>query len=77
MKKFRKLKFTLIEITVAFGILAILLMMLMQFLNTAQKSWNFAEKRARAYSDSCVAFEIIERILKNADTSTEAQTITV
>ena len=66
-KKVRKLKFTLIEVTVAFGVLAILIMFLMQFLNTAQTSWNFAEKRARAYADSRTAFDFIERALNSVE----------
>ena len=67
MKKMRKTKFTLIEVTVAFGVLAILIMFLMQFLNTAQTSWNFAEKRARAYSDSRTAFDFIEKALNSSE----------
>ncbi len=66
-KKIKKLKFTLIEITVAFGVLAILIMFLMQFLNTAQTSWNFAEKRARAYADSRTAFDFMERALNSVE----------
>ena len=69
MKKMRKFKFTLIEVTVAFGVLAILIMFLMQFLTTAQTSWNFAEKRARAYADSRTAFDFIEKALNSADRS--------
>jgi hypothetical protein len=64
MKKIKRLNFTLIEITVAFGVLAILIMFLMQFLNTAQTSWNFAEKRARAYADSRTFFDIAERAVQ-------------
>ena len=63
----KKLNFTLIEITVAFGVLAILIMFLMQFLSTAQTSWTFAEKRARAYADSRTALDFIERGLKSID----------
>lgn len=65
-KNIKKLKFTLIEITVAFGVLAILIMFLMQFLSTAQSSWNFAEKRAKAYADSRIVFDLIEKSLKTA-----------
>lgn len=70
MKKMRKTKFTLIEVTVAFGVLAILIMFLMQFLNTAQTSWNFAEKRARAYADSRTAFDFIEKALNSVKRDT-------
>lgn len=66
-KKLKKLNFTLVEITVAFGVLAILIMFLMQFLNTAQTSWTFAEKRARAYADSRAALDFIERGLMSSD----------
>lgn len=74
MKKMRKFKFTLIEVTVAFGVLAILIMFLMQFLTTAQTSWNFAEKRARAYADSRTAFDFIEKALNSADRSAAVST---
>ena len=63
MKKIRQLKFTLMEVTVAFGIFAILVAVLMQFLNTAQRSWNFAEKRARAYADSRILFDLMDKAL--------------
>ena len=62
-KKMKKLNFTLIEVTVAFGVLAILIMFLMQFLNTTQTSWNFAEKRARAYADSRTLFDLLDKSL--------------
>ena len=74
-KKIKKLKFTLIEITVAFGVLAILIMFLMQFLNTAQTSWNFAEKRARAYADSRAVLDFIERGLNSSDRRSERNSI--
>ena len=74
MKKINKNKFTLIEITVAFGVLAILIMFLMQFLSTAQTSWNFSEKRARAYADSRTAFDFIEKALNSADRSSTITT---
>ena len=66
-KKLKKLNFTLVEITVAFGILTILIMFLMQFLTTAQTSWTFAEKRARAYADSRTALDFIERGLMSTN----------
>ena len=66
MKKIRQLKFTLMEVTVAFGIFAILVAVLMQFLNTAQRSWNFAEKRARAYADSRILFDLMDKALNTA-----------
>lgn len=68
MKKIKKLKFTLMEVTVAFGIFAILVAVLMQFLSTAQRSWNLAEKRARAYADSRILFDLIEKSLTTAHT---------
>ena len=69
MKKIKKLKFTLMEVTVAFGIFAVLVAVLMQFLNTAQRSWNLAEKRARAYADSRVLFDLVEKSLQTAHSS--------
>lgn len=66
-KKLKKLNFTLIELTVAFGVLAILIMFLTMFLTTAQTSWNFAEKRARAYADSRTALDFIERGIMSAN----------
>ena len=65
MKKIKRLNFTLIEVTVAFGVLAILIMFLMQFLTTAQTSWSFAEKRARAYADSRTFFDLAERVIQS------------
>lgn len=64
-RKMKKLNFTLIEVTVAFGVLAILIMFLMQFMTTAQTSWNFAEKRARAYADSRIFFDLAERVIQS------------
>ncbi|MBR2508505.1 MAG: hypothetical protein IKB71_02035 [Lentisphaeria bacterium] len=68
MKKIRQLKFTLMEVTVAFGIFAILVAVLMQFLNTAQRSWNLAEKRARAYADSRILFDLMDKALNTSHT---------
>ena len=74
MKKLRKLKFTLMEVTVAFGIFAILVAVLMQFLSTAQRSWNLAEKRARAYADSRILFDLIEKSLHTSRPATSITT---
>lgn len=54
------------EVTVAFGIFAILVAVLMQFLSTAQRSWNLSEKRARAYADSRILFDLMEKALNTS-----------
>lgn len=64
MKKVKQFRFTLMEVTVAFGIFAILVAVLMQFMNTVQRSWNFAEKRARAYAESRMFFDFLDRALQ-------------
>lgn len=65
MRKNSKLKFTLIEITVAFAVFAILIMVLMQFLGTAQKAWTFSEKRTRAYADVSAFLGFVESVVES------------
>lgn len=65
-KNKKKCKFTLVEITVAFGVFAILIMVLMQFLFTAQGVWNFSEKRSRAYAEKQAFMNFLDRAVESA-----------
>lgn len=62
----RRAPFTLIEITVAMGILVLLMLMLFQFLAGAQNAWSLSQSNTRIYENARIALELLQRELKTA-----------
>lgn len=61
--------FTLIEVMVAMGVLAILMMFTLQFFSGTQRLWADAESKNEVYSDARVAMDFISTQLQNIATA--------
>ena len=59
--KFKKAQFTIIEITVAMLILAVLLTIIMQFVGSAQSGWSAASGKNTIFENARVAMGLINR----------------
>lgn len=68
----RHAPFTLIEITVAMGILVLLMLMLFQFLAGAQNAWSLSQSNTRIYENARIGMELLQRELKTAVASNRA-----
>ena len=55
--------FTLIELLVAMGLLALLVMLMLQLFSGAQRLWVASEKRSNVYADARVALELMAELL--------------
>lgn len=55
--------FTLIELLVAMGLLALLVMLMLQLFSGAQRLWVASEKRSNVYADARVAMELMAELL--------------
>lgn len=66
----RRHAFSLIELLIAMSILTVMVLILLQFLVSTQRLWSLNRTNIRIYENSRVAFEIIERDLRSAMTST-------
>lgn len=64
MKKFRY-NFTLMELLVAMAVLAILLVLMMQFFSGAQKVWTSSEQKSNMYADARVVMDLCSVLLQN------------
>ncbi len=65
--------YTIVEVMVAMGIFLIMMTIMMQFFNSAQKVWNLASKKNMMYADARVAMNLMTRelqsmLFKNTDT---------
>ena len=59
--KNRKFCFTIVEVTVAMLVLAILLTIIMQFFDSAQKSWSLSSGKSTIYENARIALGLINR----------------
>jgi hypothetical protein len=64
MKKFRY-NFTLMELLVAMAVLAILLVLMMQFFSGAQKVWTSSEQKSNMYADARIVMDLCSVLLQN------------
>ena len=62
MSKHRK-SFTLIELLVAMGVLALLVMLMLQLFSGTQRLWVASEKRNNIYADARVAMELMADLI--------------
>ena len=68
-KKIRIHQFTLLELMVGMTILSILMLMLLQFLLSSQKTLDWRDSMWRIYENSRIVFDLIERDLQACVTS--------
>ena len=59
----RRKFFTLIELLVAMGLLALLVMLMLQLFSGAQRLWVASEKRSNVYADARVAMELMAEMI--------------
>ncbi|MFZ2653872.1 MAG: hypothetical protein WAX69_03080 [Victivallales bacterium] len=59
-----KNRFTLIELIASMGVFAVLMLILMTFFDSAQKTWTESYHRSIAYENARIAFDLIERDLQ-------------
>ena len=59
----RRKYFTLIELLVAMGLLALLVMLMLQLFGGAQRLWVASEKRSNVYADARVAMELMAELI--------------
>jgi type II secretory pathway pseudopilin PulG len=59
--KNRILHFTIVEVTVAMLVLAILLTIVMQFFDSAQKGWSMSSSKSTVYENARIALGLINR----------------
>ena len=64
-KKYFIRYYTIIEIMVAMSIFVIMMTIMMQFFNSAQKVWNAASKRNMMYADARVAMNVMTREIQS------------
>ena len=67
----RRAPFTLIELLVAMAVLAILMLMVFQFFDGAQRAWTQTKANTRVYENARIALELIGRDLKTAVASSK------
>ncbi|HBC88041.1 MAG TPA: hypothetical protein DCZ94_13915 [Lentisphaeria bacterium] len=58
------LRFTLIELIASMGVFAVLMLILMTFFDSAQRTWTESYNRSLAYENARIAFDLIERDLQ-------------
>ena len=58
--------FTLIELSLAMGILALIMLVMMQFFIEAQKAWTGSYNRAEVFDNAAIAMDLISRDLQCA-----------
>jgi len=62
----RRNPFTLIELSVAMAVFAIMMLVMMQFFSTAQQAWSAASAKSEVYSNARTALDIMTRDLQCA-----------
>ncbi len=58
--------FTLIELSLAMGILAVIMLVMMQFFSEAQQAWTSSYNRAEIFDNASIAMDLISRDLQCA-----------
>lgn len=59
-------RFTLVEVMVAMVVLSLMMMMLFQFIVSAQRIWTLSDSTSRIYANSRTVFDVLERDFKAA-----------
>jgi len=62
--RMRKSHFTLIELSVAMAVFALMMLIMMQFFSTAQKAWTSAAAKSEVYDNARTALDIMTRDLQ-------------